>query len=133
MIYLPDTNALSLYLRGSDKILTERMGTEFAHLRLSILVVAEREFGFVHGLGGTAYRQRFNELLTLIPVVPLVREDAAHYARIRSHLEKRQQGIGPIDTLIAAQALRLGATVITHNLREFRRVPSLKVEDWQAP
>ncbi|OHE85860.1 MAG: twitching motility protein PilT [Verrucomicrobia bacterium RIFCSPLOWO2_12_FULL_64_8] len=132
MIYVPDTNALSLYLRGSNKNLVERMGAEFAHLRLSVLVVAEREFGFVHGFGGTAYRQRFNELLTLIPVVPLVREDAAHYARIRSHLEKRQQGIGPIDTLIAAQALRLGATVITHNVREFRSVPGLKVEDWQA-
>lgn len=55
-----------------------------------------------------------------------------YYARIRSHLEKRQQGIGPIDTLIAAQALRLEAAVVTHNVREFRRVPGLKVEDWQT-
>jgi tRNA(fMet)-specific endonuclease VapC len=37
-----------------------------------------------------------------------------------------------MDTLIAAQALRLGATVVTHNVREFRRVPRLKVEDWQT-
>jgi tRNA(fMet)-specific endonuclease VapC len=48
-------------------------------------------------------------------------------------LEKRGQGIGPIDTLIAAQALRLGATIVTHNLREFSRVPGLKVVDWQTP
>jgi len=40
--------------------------------------------------------------------------------------------IGAIDALIAAQALRLGATVVTHNLREFARVPGLRVEDWQT-
>lgn len=70
-------------------------------------------------------------LLTLLPVEPFTREDAHLYARLRSTLEKRQQGIGPIDTLIAAQALRLGATVITRNLREFHRVPGLKCQDWQ--
>jgi tRNA(fMet)-specific endonuclease VapC len=37
-----------------------------------------------------------------------------------------------MDTLIAAQALRLGATIVTHNHREFSRVPGLKVEDWQS-
>ncbi|MEO5959576.1 MAG: type II toxin-antitoxin system VapC family toxin, partial [Opitutaceae bacterium] len=39
---------------------------------------------------------------------------------------------GPLDTLIAAQALRLGATVVSRNLREFSRVPGLKFEDWQS-
>jgi tRNA(fMet)-specific endonuclease VapC len=37
-----------------------------------------------------------------------------------------------MDTLIAAQALRLGATVVTHNTRKFSRVPGLKCEDWQS-
>jgi tRNA(fMet)-specific endonuclease VapC len=46
-------------------------------------------------------------------------------------LEARGAGIGSMDTMIAAQALRLGATLITRNTREFRRVPGLKVENWQ--
>ena len=132
MIFLPDTNAVSAYLRGTDAGLLARMQAEFSRLRLSALVVAEREFGIVHHASGQRFQKRFAELLASVPVEPFTREDAAHYARLRSALEKRGQGIGPIDTLIAAQALRLGATVVTHNLREFRRVPGLKVEDWQA-
>jgi tRNA(fMet)-specific endonuclease VapC len=104
----------------------------FTEIRLSVIVVAEREFGFVHGVPGSRLHTRFDELIALMPVEPLTREDAGLYAAVRSALEKKQQGIGPMDTLIAAQALRLGATVVTHNVREFRRVPRLKVEDWQT-
>jgi tRNA(fMet)-specific endonuclease VapC len=132
MLYLPDTNAVSAYLRGTDASLMARMQSAFAEIRLSVIVVAEREFGFVHGVPGSRLHTRFDELLVLVPVEPLTREDAGLYATIRSALEKKQQGIGPMDTLIAAQALRLGATVVTHNIREFRRVPHLKVEDWQT-
>ncbi len=132
MLYLPDTNAVSAYLRGTDASLMTRMQSAFAEIRLSVIVVAEREFGFVHGMTGSRMHTRFDELLALVPVEPLTREDAGLYATIRSALEKKQQGIGPMDTLIAAQALRLGATVVTHNVREFRRVPHLKVEDWQT-
>lgn len=130
--YLPDTNAISAYLRGADAGLLARMQAEFGRLRLSALVVAEREFGIVHHASGQRFQKRFYELVASVPVEPFTREDAAHYARLRSGLEKRGQRIGPIDTLIAAQALRLGATVVTHNVREFRRVPGLKVEDRQA-
>ena len=131
-IYFPDTNALSVFLRGSDSFLTARMEREYPHLRLSALVVAEREFGIVHHLAGARCRARFDHFIATVPVEPFTRQDAACYATIRSALEKKGGGIGPIDTLIAAQALRLSAVVITHNLREFRRVPGLEVEDWQS-
>jgi tRNA(fMet)-specific endonuclease VapC len=132
VIYLPDTNAVSAYLRGQDAGLAARTQKDFSCLRLSVIVVAEREFGFIHGVSTPRQRPRFEELLTLLPIEPFTLADAAHYARIRSFLEKRGQGIGPMDTLIAAQALRLGATVVTHNTREFSRVPGLKCEDWQS-
>jgi tRNA(fMet)-specific endonuclease VapC len=131
-IYLPDTNALSIFLRGGDAPLCGRMEREYPHLRLSALVVAEREFGIVHNMAGARYRARFDHFVATVTVEPFTREDAALYARLRSTLEKRGQGIGPIDTLIAAQALRLGATIVTHNTREFSRVPGLKIEDWQS-
>lgn len=132
MIYLPDTNALSVYLAGRDQALVDRMGREFPSLRLSTLVVAERQFGIVHQASGQRYRARFETLLRLVPVEPFTQADAFRYAALRSRLEKRDEGIGPIDTLIAAQALRLDAVVITRNLREFSRVPGLKVENWQS-
>ena len=133
MIYLPDTNAVSNFLRGNNPALTARMHQEFPYLRLSALVVAEREFGILHHRSGLKYRRAFEALVSSVPIEVLSREDAAHYAELRSYLEKRGQGIGPIDTLIAAQALRLGATVVTHNVKEFSRVPGLHVEDWQSP
>lgn len=133
MIYLPDTNAVSNFLRGNNPALTARMHQEFPYLRLSALVVAEREFGSLHHRSGLKYRRAFEALVSSVPIEGFSREDAAHYAGLRSYLEKRGQGIGPIDTLIAAQALRLGATVVTHNAKEFSRVPGLHVEDWQSP
>lgn len=133
MTFLPDTNAVSNFLRGTSPALTERMQRNFPLLRLSVLVIAEREFGILHHSAGLRFRREFETLVASVPVEPFTREDAAFYARLRSGLERRGQGIGPIDTLIAAQALRLGATLVTHNTREFDRVPGLKVEDWQSP
>ena len=59
-------------------------------------------------------------------------DDAREAGEIRALLEARGQPIGPCDTLIAAQARRRGATLVTLNVREFERVPSLSVEDWTA-
>ena len=132
MIFLPDTNAVSIYLRGASPALTARMQAEFTSLRLSVLVLAEREFGILHHTSGLRFRRAFEALVASLPVEPFTREDAAHYARVRSALEKRGEGIGPLDTLIAAQALRLGATIVTHNVREFSRVPGLHYQDWQG-
>jgi len=132
VIHLPDTNVVSVYLRGGDGPLTAKMQAEFSTLRLSVLVVAEREYGIIRHEAGRRFRTRFDELLDALPVDPFTREDAAQYARIRVALERRGQGIGPIDTLIAAQAVRLGATMVTRNVREFSRVPGLKCESWQS-
>lgn len=49
---------------------------------------------------------------------------------MRAALEGRGKPIGPLDTLIAAQALALGAVLVSHNTREFSRVPKLRVHDW---
>jgi tRNA(fMet)-specific endonuclease VapC len=59
-------------------------------------------------------------------------EDAREAGEIRAFLEARGQPIGPCDILIAAQARRRGARLVTLNIREFERVPGLGVEDWAA-
>lgn len=130
-LYLPDTNALSRYVRGHDGGLSAKFAAEFAHVRLSAIVLAELEFGAAKS-GLARHRTRLDGLLTTIPIEPFTYRDADHYGRLRSTLQRRGEMIGPLDALIAAQALRLGATVVTHNLREFQRVPGLKCEDWQA-
>ncbi len=71
------------------------------------------------------------ELARTLPVEAFTRDDSIHYAAIRHDLESKGAGLGPMDTLVAAQALRLGATVVTRNVREFSRVSGLRVEYWQ--
>ena len=133
MLYLPDTNAISGYMRGNVETLVTRMQAAFMRdeLRLSVFVLAEREFGVIKG-GSAAQRRKLQSLEQLLTVEPFTREDARRYATIRHQLESRGQGIGPFDTLIAAQALRLGATVVTRNVREFSRVSGLLAENWEA-
>jgi tRNA(fMet)-specific endonuclease VapC len=55
---------------------------------------------------------------------------AVFYGELRTALEKRGQPIGPMDMMIAAHALALDATLVTHNTREFARVKGLRLEDW---
>jgi tRNA(fMet)-specific endonuclease VapC len=57
-------------------------------------------------------------------------DDAAEAGEIRAHLEKQGTPIGPYDVLIAAQARRRGAVLVSLNRREFERVPGLMVTDW---
>ncbi len=129
MIFLPDTNTLSSYMRGDNPRLGARLQAAYGDLRLSVIVLAEREFGVTKGPRANA-RLQLAVLAETLPVEPFIRADCTHYAAIRHDLENRGLGIGPMDTLIAAQALRLGATVVTRNVREFGRVPGLAVENW---
>lgn len=64
---------------------------------------------------------------------PFDAEDAEEAGDIRAALERPGTPIGPYDILIAAQARRRGATLVTANEREFTRVPGLRCEDWAAP
>ena len=129
MTYLPDTHAISAYMRGDNAKLVEWMQAHFGELCLSVIVLAEREFGVTKGTSAHA-RLKLAELAQTLPVESFTRDDCMHYAAIRHDLEARGMGIGPMDTLIAAQALRLGATLVTRNVGEFRRVSGLKVENW---
>jgi len=68
----------------------------------------------------------------LLPLAVLAYEGHAglFYGRLRSHLERVGQPIGPLDTLIAAHALSLDLVLVTNNRAEFDRVPDLRVENW---
>ena len=58
---------------------------------------------------------------------------ADRFASLRRHLDTLGTPIGPYDLQIAAIALVNGCTLITHNTREFSRVPGLLLEDWELP
>ena len=72
-----------------------------------------------------------NAFLAYLQVLPFTDAQGDEAAAIRIELEREGIPIGPFDTLIAAHARSIKATLVTHNTREFARVPGLTVTDWK--
>ncbi len=97
----------------------------------SILCVAELRYG-IEKRGSLRLLQQMQTVLSRIAILAFDAPADIEYGRIRVHLERSGTIIGPNDLLIAAHALSLGLTLVTHNTAEFARVPGLVVEDWLA-
>ncbi len=130
--YLLDTSVLSALVReprGPTRQRLEQVGESAAVT--SIVVAAELRFGAVKS-GSARLGSAVDQLLDLMVILPFEARDDVEYAAIRSELERAGTPIGPNDLLIASQARRRGLVVVTAKAREFRRVPSLIVEDWTS-
>lgn len=125
-----DTNIVSELMRNQRSRLWERTRSHPPDsLCVSIIVAAELRFGAA--LQGSAHRlAEVNDILGLIAVVPFESPADGHYADIRASLHRAGTPIGPNDLFIAAHALALDLTLVTANVREFSRVPGLRVENW---
>jgi tRNA(fMet)-specific endonuclease VapC len=107
-----------------------RLGTEIG---FSVIALFELRYGHARSDRRTESDRLLAEFLAPgIVVLPFDAEDAAHAGDIRADLERKGTPIGPFDYLIAAQARRRGAMLVTANAREFARVPGLLVADWVA-
>jgi tRNA(fMet)-specific endonuclease VapC len=107
-----------------------RLGTEIG---FSAIALFELRYGHARSDRRAEAERLLAEFLAPgIVVLPFDAEDAAHAGDIRAHLESKGTPIGPYDYLIAAQARRRGATLVTLNTSEFARVPGLMVADWAA-
>jgi len=131
--WLLDTNILSAIIKNpTGRAATKAMviaQAEPGQLVTSVVVECELAFG-AQRIGSTALVQKISQLLQLIAPQPFGQDGVAHYAIIGTQLEKSGTPIGPNDTFIAAHALALGATLVTDNEAEFRRVPGLQIENW---
>lgn len=102
-----------------------------APLMLSAVALFELRYGYAKSDRRTQMAALLATFLAPgIEVLPFDAEDAAEAGGIRAALEAQGTPIGPYDLLIAAQARRRGATLVTLNRREFDRVPGLIVADW---
>ena len=127
-----DTNTLSELIRNPRGALTERLAAiEPDEVSTSIVVACELRFG-ARRKGSDVLTRRVEQLLGTLNVLPLDPPADEHYADIRAALEQLGTPIGSHDLFIAAHARSRGLTLVTHNIREFTRVPDLNVEDWLA-
>lgn len=129
-LYLLDTNILSNLIRYPAGNVATKIATAGEHLVCTSIVVAcEIRYGGSKK-GSAKLFSRIDELLGILPVLPLSEDVDSHYAEIRLYLEKSGDIIGPNDLIIAAHARSMRLTLVTDNVREFLRVPGLKVENW---
>ena len=130
--WMLDTNTLSDLIRNPRGMLVQRLSaTDPDALCTSIVVACELRFG-ARRKGSQVLTQRVEQLLDTLTVLTLDGPADEHYADIRAELERAGTPIGSHDLFIAAHARSRDMTLITHNMREFTRVPGLRVEDWLA-
>jgi tRNA(fMet)-specific endonuclease VapC len=131
--YLLDTNILSDILKHPQGKAAHKISSfssqERDLLATSIIVAAELRYGATKS-GSSMLAERVDQLLEAIEILPLEPKAVRHYGQIRARLERAGTPIGANDLLIAAHAFAIDATLVTDNLREFRRVKGLKLENW---
>lgn len=129
-----DTNTISYYFRGDAQVVPHLQALPPAELGVPAIVEYELRYGLLRlPREAAAPRQAaLAQLLRPMQMLPFDSECALHAARIRVALEAAGTPIGPHDILIAATALRHGATLVTRNEREFSRVPGLHWVNWHA-
>ena len=130
--YLLDTNVLSDLIRNPQGKAAKRIARAGeGNICTSIIVASELRYGCAKRRSERLLKS-VEDLLTEIEVLPFDSPADAEYALIRSDLESAGKPIGANDLLIAAHAAAMGATVVTANVDEFKRVRGLKVENWLA-
>jgi tRNA(fMet)-specific endonuclease VapC len=126
-----DTNTCIYFLKGKHPEIRRRINALSAdQIRVPSMVQAELLLGAQKSTRGEATKSAIREFLAPYEIVAFDQSAAAHYAEIRAHLERKGTPIGPNDLVIAATVLCRGGCLITSNVKEFRRVPGLQVEDW---
>ncbi len=136
-MYLLDATVwIDLLRANSPSIRRQLSARSKSVIGLSIITACELQYGFErHAAQHPHLRAKEQHLLSVIlapfDVFPIDNAVVEIYGRVRTVLESSGTMIGALDTFIAAQALSLGATLVTSNTKEFVRVPGLQVEDWR--
>ena len=131
-----DTNIVIAAVSGRSTALRHRLGEQILSgtpIGLSVVALFELRYGIARSTRRSENERLLDRFLSLgIELLPFDGSDAEHAAEIRADLERKGTPIGAFDYLIAAQARRRDAALVTLNRREFERVPGLLVLDWPA-
>jgi tRNA(fMet)-specific endonuclease VapC len=128
--YLLDTDTCIYALKGMASVLASLLAKSRADVAVSVITEAELRLGAAKSSSPVKTARLVENFLRPLAIVEFSSADARAYARVRARLERAGTPIGPLDTLIAAQAVERKLVVVSNNEREFRRVAGLRVENW---
>ncbi len=129
--HLLDTNICSYLIRKKPPSVVERLAA-LGPRRAAVSVITAVELRTGADLAHTPakYHAILDVLLAELPILPLDARAVGAVATVRATLRRAGKPIGELDALIAGHALAVGLVLVTHNTREFSRVPGLMIEDW---
>ena len=133
MIYLLDTNACIGYLNGTAVGVLQQLQTlSPQEIAVCSVVKAELFYGAMKSANPTRTLALQRQFLDRFVSFPFDDHAADEYGRLRAQLARQGTPIGPNDLMTASIAPARRATLVTHNTREFNRVPGLPIVDWEA-
>lgn len=129
--YLLDTN-ICIYIAKQQPVavLEKFKQISVGDVGMSIITYGELSYGAKKSHHPKKTMEMLEQISSLIPPLPMPIQAAKYYGNIRTELEKIGKPIGNNDLWIAAHALALDLTIVTNNLKEFRRITHLKLENW---
>lgn len=130
-MYLLDTNICIYAMKGIYPAVGQKLlSIHPEKIFVSSVTVGELEYGAAKSRWGAHTREILRSFLANYEVLPFDGNDAVHFGQFRALLAASGTPIGAYDVMIAAQGFARNLAVVTHNLKEFSRVPGLKLEDW---
>ena len=131
MLYLLDTNTCIYFLnRSSERIISQFKKYSPSEISLSSVTVAELFYGAEKSKARKKNWAVVEDFVSNFDIVPFDVKSCQIYAKTRASLEKSGVPIGPMDLLIASISLANNFILVTNNIKEFRRIKGLKLENW---
>lgn len=130
MRFLLDTDTCIYALKAHINVLSKLLSMNREDVAISVMTEAELRTGAAKSSSPAKTLRRVENFFRPLSIIELTSQDAIAYARVRAHLERAGTPIGPLDTIIAAQAVARDLTLVSNNEREFRRVARLRIENW---
>jgi tRNA(fMet)-specific endonuclease VapC len=128
--YLLDTNIVIYVLKRRPKEVLEIFNRNASRMAISSITLSELINGAEKSPNVDKNLEAIEEFVSHLDVLPYDAKASQHYGQIKAALEKRGEIIGENDIHIAAHAISQGLILVTNNLREFKRVPNLALENW---
>ncbi|MGM3307539.1 type II toxin-antitoxin system tRNA(fMet)-specific endonuclease VapC [Anabaena sp. WFMT] len=132
MIYLLDTNTCIVYIKGKNLHLKQKMDNiSLSEIAVCSVVKSELFYGAMRSANPERNLKIQQEFLNQFISLPFDDQSAYIFGNIRARLTAQGTPIGAYDLQIAAIALANNLILVTHNTREFSRIPELQLEDWE--
>ena len=128
--YLLDTNIVIYVLKRRPKEVLEIFNTNASRMAVSSITLSELIYGAEKSPNVDKNLEAIEEFVSHLDVLPYDAKASQHYGQVKVALEKKGEIIGENDIHIAAHAISQGLILVTNNLREFKRVPNLAIENW---